>query len=133
MSEEPKNSIQAGDSHSFRQSAANRSWLGILFFVLAVLFFETWGAQKPVDNVIVNGDDEALGAQVFVDNKLIGTLAGADDQKNKTGLNGSVLLTRLKPGSHLLEVKKDKYKTFSKPIDVRLEEYIGVDLVKANE
>jgi hypothetical protein len=133
MTEEPKTLSATEDSHTFRQSFANRRWLGILFFVLAVLFFETSGFEKPVDNVIVNGDDETLGAQVFVDKKLIGILGGADDQKNKTGLNGSVLLARLKPGSHLLEVKKEYYKTFSKPIDVRLEEYIGVDLVKANE
>ena len=133
MNEDPKEVSQTADGNTFRQSAAYRSWLGILFFVLAVLFFETRGSQKPVDNVIVNGDDETLGAQVFVDKKLIGTLQGADDQKNKTGLHGSVLLARLKPGSHLLEVKKDNYKTFSKPIDVQLEEYIGVDLVKANE
>lgn len=119
--------------NAFRQSVANRSWLGVLLFVLAVLFFETMGSQKPADNVIINGDDEALGAQVFVDNKPIGSLVGADEDENKTGLNGSVLLTRLQPGSHLLEVKKENYKTFSKPLDVRLEEYIGVDLVKANE
>jgi hypothetical protein len=119
--------------HTFRQSAANRSWLGLFFFVLSVLLFETSGPQKSVDNIVVNGDDEAVGAEVFVDNKLIGTLVGADDQKNKTGLNGSVLLARLKPGSHLLEVKKDNYKTFSRDIDVQPEVYIGVDLVKANE
>jgi hypothetical protein len=133
MTEESEKSTPTEGPLSFRQSAANRSWLGILLFVLLVLFFETKGAEKSADNVIVTGDEETLGAQVFVDNEFVGTLAGPDDQKNKTGLNGSVLLIRLKPGSHLLEVKKDNYKTFSKPIDVRLEEYIGVDLVKANE
>ena len=96
--------------------------------VLLLLFLETRGEKKAAYNLILNGNSECLGADVFVDGAKVGSIKDSGD----SGI-GSVFWGRLRNGPHRVEVRKPSYKTFSTAIDMHREEYIGVDLEKTKE
>jgi PEGA domain len=111
-----------------KASRAVQIWLAVVVGVLIVLFLETRGNQVRTLNFIVNADADDVGAEVLVDNQKAGTITAS----NAEGPGGGVYLGYLQPGKHVLEVRKEGFKPYSKEIDMHQEQYLGVDLQPLN-
>lgn len=111
-----------------KTSMAPRIWFGLLLVVLCVLYLETRNGRHDKLNFFINTDSAAIGADVYIDHQKAGLISGAGG----SGLGGGTFWTFLRNGPHLIEVKKANYATYSKEIDMHQEEYLGVDLQRAN-
>ncbi len=116
-------------NYQAKQSAANKIWCCVLIAVLAILFMQTRGGKLASYNLVIGADAQSIGAQVFLDGELVGTIS----QNLDSGSEGGIFWTQAANGPHLIEVKKPRYRTFSRRIDLDREAYIGVDLQKATE
>lgn len=111
-----------------KRSNATKLWLGIVMSVLVVLWWQTHNQPSTGYNVFLNGDSQAVGAEVAID----GTTSGTMSRSQNSGLGGAIFYARLPNGHHLVEVKKPGYKTFRKEIDLRTKDYVSVELVSEN-
>jgi hypothetical protein len=110
-----------------KESKATRWWFGLLILVLVALFFETAGQQHGGCNLFINTDSDTEGADVIVDGKKVGSVAGA----GSSGMGGGAFWGYLTRGEHLVELRKQGFQPFHKAIDMHGEEYLGVDLKPA--
>jgi hypothetical protein len=110
-----------------RQSNANRIWIFTVLVVLTVLFFETRTKSSTAANFCISSNSEATGAEVFIDDTKVGTLA----KEGAGGLGGSAFRGLLMPGHHKIEIKKPNSKTFSRDIEMKKELYLEVALDSA--
>lgn len=111
-----------------KQSRANKLWLLILIVVLVVLFFEMHGNSRSNYNCCISTDTDSIGAEVFIDHQKVGTIA----KDESGGLGGGAYRCLLSSGHHLIEIKKPDYKTYSREVDMRKEQYIEADLEKTS-
>lgn len=111
-----------------KASRASQIWIAVVVGVLFVLFLETQGNHTKTLNFVVNTDADEVGAEVLIDNQKVGTISSS----SVDGPGGGVYLGYLPQGRHLVEVRKEGFKPFSKEIDMRQEQYLGVDLERLN-
>jgi hypothetical protein len=111
-----------------KPSRAIQIWISIVAVVLTALFLETRGNQTRAINFIVNTDIDDVGADVLIDNRKVGIVSSS----GVDGPGGGVYLGYVQPGQHSIEVRKEGFKPYSKQIDMRQEQYLGVDLERPN-
>ncbi len=99
-------------------------WITVVCVVLAVLFVETQGNRTQLLNFMINTGDDDIDAEVVIDNQKVGTISSSSSQ----GPGGGVFIGYLQPGKHLVQIRKQGFKPFSKQIDMHHELYLGVDL-----
>lgn len=107
-----------------KSSRAVKIWIALVVVVLAVLWFETRQNVGQSFNLFLSGEADTVGSEVFVDGKKVGAMVASGD----SGLGGGAFWTRINDGPHLIEVRKAEFITFSKQINMRREDYIGVNL-----
>ena len=112
------------DQYLPKRSQAPKLWLIVAALVLAVIFAETRTSGQCNSNLFLNGDSESVGGIVYVDGTSLGKITSA----NNSGLSGGAFWCHLSNGYHLLEIKKPGYKTFSKSLDFKRQDYLGVSL-----
>lgn len=107
-----------------KPSTATRWWLGTLATVLLALFLETRGARNDGANFLINTGAQARAAEVIVDGRKLGVVLDS----HASGLAGGAFWGHLSSGRHVVELRKPGFHTFAKVIEMRGEEYLGVDL-----
>jgi hypothetical protein len=112
------------DQYLPKRSQAPKLWLVVAAIVLLVIFAETRTSGQCNSNLFLNGDSESVGGIVYVDGTRLGKITSA----NNSGLSGGAFWCHLSNGYHLLEIKKPGYKTFSKSLDFKRQDYLGVSL-----
>jgi hypothetical protein len=103
-------------------------WLAVICIVLAMLWFETRHKPSNINNLLLNGEAEAVGATVSIDGKNVGVM----EPTNSTGVDGSAFWWHLRDGKHAIEVKKPGFDPFSKDINLKHQGYVGV-VLKASQ
>jgi hypothetical protein len=111
-----------------KPSKASKIWLGIVAVVLIALFFETRDAHQSGQNFVLGTNDEAVGADVLIDNHKIGQV----ESGHHDGLDGGVFRTYLTSGQHDLSVQKSGFQSFTTHLDMKREAYVGVDLQQSS-
>ncbi|HEY9774097.1 MAG TPA: hypothetical protein V6C81_09855 [Planktothrix sp.] len=117
------------ESFTPKPSKAVPLWLGILAVVLVALFFETQHPQPGGDNFFIHTNDGGTGAEVVIDGKKMGVVRGAQGVE----MPGGGFWAHLPRGRHVVQVSKAGDKPVSKEINMRTEEYMGVDLNGARD
>lgn len=112
------------DIYQPRPARASQLWLLVILAVLAVLFIETRSTSRHNSNLFLNGDSDSVGATVLIDGMSLGKIKSA----NNSGLSGGAFWCHLHNGPHLLEVRKNGFKSYSTLIDFKGQEYIGINL-----
>ncbi|MBX9878867.1 MAG: hypothetical protein K2Y22_10460 [Candidatus Obscuribacterales bacterium] len=107
-----------------KSSRALKIWIALVVVVLAVLWLETRHNVGQNFNLFLSGEADTVGSEVFVDGKKVGAMVASED----SGLGGGAFWTHINDGPHLIEVRKAEFTTFSKQINMRREDYIGVNL-----
>ncbi len=107
-----------------KSSRAMVIWMGIVIAVLAVLWFETRHNVGHNFNLFLSGEADTVGSDVFVDGKKLGAMQASGN----SGLGGGAFWTHVNDGPHLIEVRKPEFAPFSKEINMKREDYIGVSL-----
>jgi len=110
-----------------KSSRAIVIWLGVVIVVLSVLWFETRHNVGHSFNLFLSGEADTVGSEVFVDGKKFGVMVASGN----SGLGGGAFWTHVNDGPHVIEVRKQDFGTFSKQINMKREDYIGVSLKPA--
>lgn len=107
-----------------KSSRAVKIWIALVIVVLTVLWFETRHNVGHNFNLFLSGEADTVGSEVFVDGKRLGVMAASGN----SGLGGGSFWAHVNDGPHLIEVRKPEFATFSKQINMKREDYIGVSL-----
>lgn len=125
-----KTSTEAFESEASKIAVTPKSsramiiWMALVAVVLAVLWFETRHNVGHNFNLFLSGEADVVGSEVFVDGKKLGVMVASGN----SGLGGGAFWTRIDDGPHVIEVRKPEFATFSKSINMKREDYIGVSL-----
>ena len=107
-----------------RRNNAPAIWLAVVISVLLVLFIQTRGNSRRNTNFFLSGDSEAVGAEIYLNGSRLGKMNIA----NNSGLSGGIFSCHLKDGTHSLEVRKPGFKTLSRVLEFKGQDYLGVIL-----
>ncbi|MBI4533596.1 MAG: hypothetical protein HY711_06580 [Candidatus Melainabacteria bacterium] len=107
-----------------KTSRAHRIWLGVVVLVLSMLWLETRNVSVTRHNFMIGGNNEAVGAEVWIDGQKVGLMTGATQQQ----LAGALFYTYLGNGGHEIELRKPGFKTFLGKFNMQTEGYLNADL-----
>lgn len=107
-----------------RRNNAPAVWLAVVLSVLIVLFFQTRGNGRRNTNFFLSGDSEAVGAEIYLNGSKLGKIHIA----NNSGLSGGIFSCHMQDGTHSLEVRKPGFKTLSRVLEFKGQDYLGVIL-----
>ncbi len=110
-----------------RRSRAKELWLLVIAAVLATLYVETRQTQTLSYNLLLNGESACAGAVVFIDGVRVGRMK----RTGRLGLGGAAFWTLVKPGRHVISVRKQGYVTFFKQADLSGQRYVAVRMKPA--
>jgi hypothetical protein len=107
-----------------KPSQAVPLWLAVIALVLVVLFLEMHGNSVTSYNLLIEGNRESEGADVFVD----GQRAGRLDSQPQMGMTQIACRLSLANGTHTIAVKKSGLKDFAADVAMHGAGYLFVNL-----
>jgi hypothetical protein len=108
-----------------KPSRAIPIWCAVIMAVLLSLMFQMRPGERSY-NFFIEGNADADGASVLIDGQPVGTMSASEDGGVRLiGLRCSVA-----DGNHTVEVIKPGYAPVKTQVEMRGEDYIGVQLSK---
>ena len=85
------------------------------------------GACTNKGTIYITGEDNAIGAKVYIDGQVIGEM-GSEARKNNSEF--AIGIFKISNGTHTLMIKNNSGKFLSKRFKLQGENYFGIDFNK---